>query len=421
MNIKKIEQEPSFNSKEQKTNLDEIEQRLGLLKEKIREDSPEMVQEIKSLRKLDIDSTLQEAERILPLETEGAAKKAIELIEKGWSLVKREIILVEPGHGKGHLLRDAINALRLVGDKEQDFSSTEAFTGIMIAGISHDIGCTAVKRYQETERLIRHGEAGALLVGDFLNSLKVEKPLVNLIKYDIAAHTHYLKPYEIKGEIVRPYRDTKEGNPYLAIWLPRWIDRLDTNGPGFVARHFLTLLETHKDYGKDGFYEVEFNKHMNPAIEKGTMLNHLKMFADSQDGKSPYSRFDHLSKRMVELRDAQTARLRKIIEAVSAPVLSPTSVSIEDILNKWQQFLVKIEPVRNNRRTASELIKRFKTLPYEWQVRWSRGFETTMAEYNDWEEEAKKDIERISQKFPFLQETTFFKDLLSFLQPTPSP
>lgn len=409
-----IEQELKFipnNNRE--TNLDEIEQKLRLLKEEIRVDSPKRVQEIERLKELNLDATLENAIIVLPPEINKAIEEAIKLIEKGWPLIEREIVLVKPGHGKGHLLRDAINALRLVSG--QEFSPVEAFAGIMIAGISHDIGCTAVKRYEETERLIRHGEAGALLLGEFLSSLRVEKPLVDLIKYGVAAHTHYLKPYKIKGKLIHPYRDVKENNPYLAVWLPRWIDRLDTNGPGFVARHFLTLLETHKDYGKDGFYEVEFNKHMNPTLEKGTMLAHLKMFADSQDGKSPYSKFDHLSKKMVELRDSQTRRLKKIIEAVSAPVLSSSSVSIENILDKWQKFLVRVEPVRDTRRTANELIKRFKTLPLEWQMKWIRGFEVTMEEYNDWEREAKEDLEKISQRFPFLRQSTFFKKLLWFL------
>jgi len=338
----------------------------------------------------------------------------------------------DPGHGLGHFVRDCLNAMRLADRLDAD--PKDIFIGIL-AGIFHDIGCAFVNRYDEPKRLIRHAEAAALILnGVFeLNGCGLNQAEQLLVEYSVAAHTHYLKPTEFKfgGKIyvIEPYRDEENGKPILAVWLPRWIDRLECNGPTFVARHYLTLATPHKDFSGEEFFEVNFSKHLRPLLrtpeeirevkkidekEGQTMLEHLNMFADSQTNLSPYGRHDYGA--MVQMREAQTARLTRIIAASNAAFDGDK----ETVLRNWDLFLKRnIEPTESGARTVTALNLAFSELPEATQKAWISCFAATLSEYRSWEAEVRVDLAQMhEQGFPRPEETlSEVADVLSMISP----
>ncbi len=318
---------------------------------------------------------------------------------------------IEPGHGIGHITRDYLNGLILISELNAD--PRELFIGF-IAGALHEIGVTKVKRYAESARDIRHAEEGAILMDSimtdpsFYPAISAEERIC--ICYSIAAHTHYLKAADVTcadGVVrkIEPYLDTyPDGSPILMVCIARWTDRLDVNGAAFVGRHFLTLVQAHSDYDGKNFYPVTFASHMKPLLRNAeeikagggsqTMLEHLKMFASSQNNGSPYGKYDFGY--MVELRDAQTARLNRVINAVVEKNLSFNPTQEELVLAAWTAFLCSnIEPSKKAEFAAIQLKEEFKKLDKNIRTAWLNGFVADMKEYSEWSDWAIKMAKKI--------------------------
>lgn len=316
--------------------------------------------------------------------------------------------MIDPGHGLGHLVRDYLHATLLAEKMKVD--PKQVYVGI-IGGVLHDIlGCTLIKRYSESERAIRHAEAGGLLFQELSKEIGVDKDEALLIYYAIAAHTNYLKAMKVNcldgvERETQPYLDVnEEGEPIMSTWLTRWTDRLDVNGPCFIGRHFLTLIEEHEDFGSGEYYSVRFSDHMRPLLRDEeeirldptgrTLREHLMMFARSQNNDSPYGRFDQGE--MVVMRDKYKKQLLRVIDSFSNPIkLSPEDE--EHLLTEWVNWLSqKIEPSQSARNGVGKLREMFLCLPQETKEAWFSAMETTLEEYKVWSEE----IRQIFDKFP---------------------
>ncbi|MDO8557804.1 MAG: hypothetical protein Q7S09_01260 [bacterium] len=339
----------------------------------------------------------------------GIARYALQTLQN-WGLDAQQF---EPGHGIGHLMRDYLNALRLLGTLDAD--PRDIFVGI-VGGVMHDVSCALVKRYEESKKAVRHAEAGALLFLEISEKAKlpINREETELIAYAIAAHTQYLREMDVAcrdgiTRRVRPYRDLDDdGKPVLAIWLPRWIDRLDCSGPTMVGRHFLTLAKNREDYNiKTGYYSVNFEDHLRPLLRtpeeiradggNQTMREHLHMFASTQTNASPYGKHDF--GRMCELRNASREMLLEIISRVQE-FPKRSSEEQENILNRWESFLGKtIEPSTLGRITAKEVCGLFRNLDESSRLAWSNGFQATMDHYASWSETALRDLAELPKEW----------------------
>lgn len=364
---------------------------------RLAEDSDENREKIKELRAIDIRSAILDVDIVLREQAVIRAKKILPQIFQEIHRFGVRLEEMEPGHGPGHIARDSVNAFALLALTEG--KPKEIFIGI-VAGTLHDIGCALVNRYEEKSRVIRHAEVGALLLkkifeesgGALLNVKEAE-----LICLAIAAHTHYLKPADVPGtdgvtRRIEPYIDTySDGEPIYALWYPRWVDRLDCVGPGFIARHYLTLAKPHQDFTSKGFVDVEFKKHMQPIFDEDaggvhTMLGHLRMFAQSQVNSSPYGKHD--SKRMIELRDVFKQWTEEVCLEVKQSGQMKDSF-LEAISSIWHGFLMDyIEPYDKGVSAAVQLQQMFEQLPRETRAAWSSGFVKVMEQYFIWKRPA---------------------------------
>jgi hypothetical protein len=337
---------------------------------------------------------------------EMALKRGITIVSRVFAAAKEcgiDLNNVDPGHSVGHWTRDLVNALRLF--PSLDLPPATIFIGF-VGAVLHDIGNTVVERYTESSRAVRHADAAALLL-EYLwetDPVGLNPSEQTLIKYACAAHTHYLKPSEVKcsdGEtrLIEPYCDMDGDQPIYAMWLPRWIDRLDTNGPAFVGRHYLTLVKPHKDYAPDGFYQINFTDHLKPLVREKpegsrTMAEHLLMFANSQNNGSPYGRHDLPA--MQAIRDQYKARLFRIVDAVKTfPALSVDEE--KKILECYSSFLgTNIEPTELGRHAAETLAEKFVELDDSSRWAWLNGFRQSMVEYVGWSSEVLGELKASS-------------------------
>lgn len=341
---------------------------------------------------------------------EHALTRGMETVQRIWEALNTlgvHISESEPAHGVGHVARDYVNALRLLS--KLDVMPAETFIGL-VAGSLHDIGCALVYRYDEPNRKVRHAEVGALVL-EFLfelDSFGLNKAEQMLIRYAVAAHTHYLKTMELRDKdgqltaVIEPYEDMFDGKPFYSVWLPRWVDRLDTNGPAYVGRHYLTLIQEHKDFDGKSYYDVDFESAMRPLLrtkeERGkdpqTMVEHLRMYADSQNNGSPYGAHDFGV--MVELRDAYTRRIRRVIVATQSPATEVRAT----VLQSWQRHLaLNNEPSKKGRKAAEQLSKLFWTLSDQYQRAWQSAFGVCLSEYAEWAMEAVQFLEKIPPEY----------------------
>lgn len=296
------------------------------------------------------------------------------------------------GHGVGHLSRDYINALILSGKINAD--PRHILVGFA-GGVLHDLGCAVQERYLDSKRAVRHAEAGAILFHESTTDIGMSKAERDLIAYSIAAHTHYLKPGEVQctdgvTRKIEPYPDTDaDGKPVLGVWMPRWVDRLDCNGPTMVGRHYLTLSRPRQEFDGKSFYDISFDSSMKPLLRSEaeikadggnrTMLEHFRMFADSQNNQSPYGRFD--SSEMVEIRDRHTEMLRGIINSVKIAAAAHSEVDCQAV-DDWHGLLYSnIEPSEQGKEVANVLKEMFFALGKDSQAAWSHGFVQTGKEY----------------------------------------
>lgn len=296
----------------------------------------------------------------------------------------------DAGHGMGHWARDYTHSLLLAHDPE--IEPRFALPGIL-GGTLHDIGTLFLDRYADKNRAFRHAEAAALLVRTAaLETGVLQENEADLVAWAIAAHTHYLRPSVVVcadgvERQVNPYPDLNEGEAILPVWLPRWADRLDCSGPCMVGRHYLTLAKDHDDFNGQGFYKVSFGEALRPLLRtqdeikaaggSQTMLEHMRMFANSQTNESPYGKYDR--GRMVKQRDAYRASLLHIIDQVARP----TDVDIERITKAWTMFLTVIEPTLDPK-TARTLEDNFRSLDASTRQAWACGFRAVMSEYLVW-------------------------------------
>lgn len=349
----------------------------------------------------------------LPIESiEQAKLKSFEVISKTLNALEKVLNFneVDPGHGLGHFVRDYLHAVVLAEKLEMD--PKQAYIGI-IGGVLHDIlGCALIKRYSEHGRAVRHAEAGGLLFQKISKEVGINQDEALLVYYAIAAHTHYLKPSKVKcsdgtEREIQPYRDTNnEGNPIMSVLLTRWADRFDVNGPCFVGRHFLTMVEEHKDFGAGEHYLVKFFDHMRPLLRsedeikddpKGrTMREHLAMYIKSQSNNSPYGQFDY--GKMAEMRDSYKARVLRIIESFNTPIeLSPKEEVL--LLSQWTSWLSeKIEPSESARSGSDKLREMFFSLPQETKDAWFSVMKTTLKEYDEWADEMTEILSKFSEE-----------------------
>ncbi|MBI5077182.1 hypothetical protein HZB94_02275 [Candidatus Falkowbacteria bacterium] len=379
-------------------------------------DSEENLEKIIAVRNYNV---LQLVEyMVTPFTREEMMERAISVLSEIFQAIHQagvRLKLMEPGHGPGHIARDHMNALALFSRLEGN--PREIFIGIL-AGTLHDIGCALVDRYAEKNRLVRHAEVGALLLESVFAEADVNltEEERKLVCYAVAAHTHYLKPIQIAScqesavHTLEPYRDsTDDGKPIYAVWYPRWVDRLDCVGPGFIARHYLTLAKPHQDYTSKGFVDVDFEKHMQPLFDEDaggahTMLGHLRMFAQSQVNSSPYGKHDY--GRMIELRDRAKEWTDEVYLRVSQyRQIDGYSVAREvDLL--WHEFLAdKIEPTGKGAAVADQLQIMFKQLPAETQSAWRIGFAIVMQNYFEWKLIVLADAPASELKLPGFSKT----------------
>lgn len=320
---------------------------------------------------------------------------------------------VDPGHGKGHMMRDYLNALRLFSRLEGD--ERQIFIGLL-GGVLHDLGCAIVDRYSESHLVFRHAEMSAIALHLIFqeDDCGLNPGEQKLLQYAVMAHTHYLKPQTVtladgQTKVILPYKDTEDdGTPWFFVWYTRWVDRLDCTGPCFPARHYLNLVNPHKDFSSShGFYDVEFEQHMRPLLRDEfvkplTMLEHLQMFANSMNNNSPYGKNDYGY--MVTLRDEYTGYMRDIIRVVS----ENTKHFALEVDGVWEAFLrERIEPSEAGAEAAEKLEKMFKSLPNESQVAWIYGFNAIRRNYEQWSSRLVCDLDECCNpwtRFPLLKE-----------------
>jgi hypothetical protein len=335
---------------------------------------------------------------------------------------------VDAAHSLGHLTRDYINSLRLFS--KLDAPPSDLFLGF-VGGCFHDLGCALVPRYDEQKRVIRHAEAGAILLEAVFEhdgiGLSREEQLLS--EYGVAAHTNYLTTTKVtcSDGVVRtsnPYSNVDlHGNPVYSIIFPRWVDRLDCNGPTFVGRHYLGLTEQHEDFSGNRFQVITYANHMRPLLRAGdpntspdggpTMLEHLQYFASGQASSSPHACYDFGE--MIPLRDRQTRRLQRIIHAVLNP--APTALDEEKVSESWTTFLgSNIEPSPVGGEAANLLNARFHQLDHKSQTAWSYGFIETMKEYCLWAAEVNGALSALPNKWLNLPSVD---DLVTVIQPNP--
>ncbi len=330
----------------------------------------------------------------------------------------------DAGHGVGHLVRDYVHAAMLL---DEDIPSEELFVGL-IGGVLHDIGCSVIRQYDENTRAVRHAEAAALLVNHVskpMNGIGLSQAERILVSYAVAAHTNYLKPSVVLcadgvERIIEPYVDSlPDGSPLMANHLPRWVDRLDLIGPCFVARHYLTLATEHKDFGDCGFYNVEFFDHMRPLLRETpdgprTMLEHIKMYADSQTNESVYGKHDFGE--MVRLRDEERQQTYRIIEAVRNGHL--VSHDEEVVLSAWGAFLKKnIEPSISGGIATDVLLQMHRALPGDARVAWLNGYYVIMKEYVVWAKERMDYLSNLPEEWFVIPGIS--GDIRSIIEPHP--
>jgi len=321
-----------------------------------------------------------------------AGHQVISTVLNNLQKLKIDYSNMEPGHGAGHLRRDYINALILFGRLEA--SPRDIFFGF-ICGSLHDLGTAIIDRYSESKRVIRHAEAGAMLVDLCLDDDVVNEAERVLIYYVIAAHTHYLRTIEIKDEKgqtvnkIEPYTELyPNGQPFWPVWFARWVDRLDCSGPCFVGRHYLTLAKKHDDFDGKNFYDVSFDKHMRPLLrdkpdDGNTMVEHLRMFANSQTNQSPYGKHDYGF--MIEMRTIYREMLLRVVNSFKKEFAEFFDAVREGISNDdWGNFLNEhVEFSQKTEETTEVLGKMFDSLPVKTRMFWSRAFDLCLEIYTE--------------------------------------
>lgn len=355
--------------------------------------------------------------------TKEKAKSEIQLVagnilEELLNTFEQFINELPAGHGKGHLYRDIISITSILHDPElRKYDNVELFVGIL-GGVFHDIGNSVVERYAESRNFSGHAEVGAYLFG--IKAKQILPPnLCILTQFVIAAHTHYLNELSItknKKTLTRQvYEDTIIDGNKVAVLLARQSDRSDILGIPGVIRHSLTKITPTQDLSEGGFQEIhedeleDFKHQFTPTIrtkeyrdslpsiqEKSTnVLEHLKMFADSNDGKTPYSRNDSDYVREVILNHEALQQYLFITQDVSLT----EKFSNDERNEAFERFFTVcqlFEPSKETNELINLFRKRFQLLSTEQQNHWATAFLLlTTKLFDEWYSGKKKLIESI--------------------------
>lgn len=314
----------------------------------------------------------------------------------------------DTGHGIGHLIRDYVNATSII--PLLDISPQDAFVSI-VAGTLHDLGCTITDRHSESNRVLRHAEVGALLVGKILNAKKLATRDERIaISYAIAAHTNYRVTENIVCEDgitrkIEPYDDRDIRGPLLSVHLTRGVDRLDINGPCLIGREFLSLTEEHEKYTLGKFYKTVFANSIRPLLRtkdkiltdpKGaTLIEHAHRVSNlaDEDMLSVYTMYDFGA--MLTAQTARRAQLKNIIDSI----FSNAESGFDN--RRWFSFIGDtMEPTPAGANASKILEDMFDSLDRNTTMAWNRGFERTIEEYKIWLAEVNR--AKYDKEFPFI-------------------
>lgn len=258
-------------------------------------------------------------------------------------------------HGRGHFLRDSINATLLLQDPAMSSYPPEEVMAGILGALYHDIGNSVVNRYEEMNRFAAHGEVGSHLFGSIAKGV-LPPNLLKMTQLSIAGHTHYRTDTPVlrdattgepiiipkdsvaldkdeneitsatyKGEIqikntttgkiqkrnvVRKVRKAHDAvitdGAKTGLWISRWADRLDTRGVSHIIRHTLTKASPTRDFDGKEFNQIDPDeiadfKREFEAKDNAETKNipwHLLLLANSDtatgdnNGKGIYNQYD---------------------------------------------------------------------------------------------------------------------------------
>lgn len=145
--------------------------------------------------------------------------------------------------------------------------------------------------------------------------------------------------------------------------MTKWADRFDANGPCFIGRHFLTLVDDHQDQWA-GKNTIQFSPHMRPllrseeeiakdSVHGRTMREHVMKFLQSHSNSSSHGRFDYGG--MAAMREAYKARGLRIVASFDTPIVLSLGEE-SSLLDAWFTWLSeKIEPSESAKRACEKL------------------------------------------------------------------
>jgi hypothetical protein len=347
---------------------------------------------------------------------ENALVRAREVVNNGLLYLEAQGLfsgeyVFSPGHGPGHFLRDYLNAellfRRMLENRSSMVSPADFFCGY-VGAILHDLGNGLVPRFLESRRVIRHAEAGAVLV----QWLAKEHPQwmtadeLLLVTISIASHTHYLRPSEILCEdgvsrSCEPYPDTKRKLPLLWIWLCRMVDRLELFGPSMVGRLLLVNVGRQEDFAPQfGFFrvtEADRVDYLRPVIRtpeeirvagKGPrLLEQLLSFRNTQVDPTPFNEHDWFVPELMVLRDSEVAAIDRVFQAVRGVGMKRRTrrFFINEMFARLELFLSQnIEPTKLGQVATERVLDMLRRLSADEQLVWANLLRQTFEEYFAW-------------------------------------
>ncbi len=288
-----------------------------------------------------------------------------------------------PAHDLGHMQRDCTRSFMLLQDATiQKTVTSEDMVAAILSGTIHDIGMLIVERYGESDRLIRHAEAGALFAKKFMNfeilnsfGKEVKDYVKAMTFYSMAAHTNYDKPHTIGNYVIEPYAKIwPDKSPIWPVKLTRWIDSMDFNGCFAIFRGILALIKPREESMQGQFVQVDFDaQHMYPHLPKTdeekelykkTAIKHMWNFT-STFNQMPFCEFDLPGGIMTEYRDMISKIGLEILEGENKPNMKV--VGQEELSQCLCEFSMCS---RDGQEKIFNLVEKFNTLDPGTKRRW---------------------------------------------------
>jgi hypothetical protein len=301
------------------------------------------------------------------------------------------------GHDFGHVLHDLKSALLLLDDPKlrERVSDPDIIAGC-IGQFAHELGlllayytefCSkefgfvAVYRYDESEQLLRHAEAGGLLALYILGKMdfakfgidpQTENYIKKIAAYSISAHTNS-KEAIVSGYTYKLYRTAwNDGSSIWPVYLTRWADRMDCVGPHYILRHFSILYEEGKSKrhttsvdGKQTESSISIEKSMDLSSDEN-MMGHVMMFFESQNNGTIYGKND-LKGVIIKYRQHQ--KIKHIIAIAALYYEDQPTLTREELLS-----LVKSASLCAREDQINALIENFFQLEDNITTPWLRTF-----------------------------------------------